>query len=285
MAKLRKRSIGIFETRRSRSTEDILSGACRNVEAVKGRHIGSSGGVLWRKHGELAHCRTVRSSVCFERRHCCIDPGLLTGQKHLRSSIWSQFETILNRGLRFRRIRAEGVNDNHHLTNDNIILTTVLHCLSLCLMCSPASLPYIEPSIITILILTSFLLLLNVINSVLDRLIYYGLIGQLLLSVAYSIPGVGWTSIEIENVISQLGYLGLILLVYGGGRSTSIGAVRVNLRICSSPSPWRSLASRCLLLFLLSYNASPMQLPFEHRCWCSIVLDQPCHHTHRARYK
>ena len=47
--------------------------------------------------------------------------------------------------------------------------------------------------------------------------------------MAYGTPGAGWISIETENVISQLGYLGLILLVYEGGLSTSIDAVRANL--------------------------------------------------------
>ena len=146
-------------------------------------------------------------------------------------------------------------------------------------MCSPASLPYIEPSIITILILTSFLLLLNVIDSVLDRLIYCGIIGQLLLSVAYSIPGVGWTSIEIENVISQLGYLGLILLVYGGGRSTSIGAVRVNLFL-SIAMAITGITLPIALSFVLQRltNATPLRtsLLVQHCARPALPSHPPC---------
>ena len=40
------------------------------------------------------------------------------------------------------------------------------------------SLPYAEPSILSILILGSFLLLLNAVNYLLDGIIYCGLVGQ-----------------------------------------------------------------------------------------------------------
>ena len=78
------------------------------------------------------------------------------------------------------------------------------------------SLPYHEPAIITILIQSSFLLLLNAINAVLDHLVYCGLLGQVLIGTAWGTPGAKWLSTEVENVAVQLGYLGLILLIYEG---------------------------------------------------------------------
>lgn len=78
------------------------------------------------------------------------------------------------------------------------------------------SLPYHEPDIITILVQTSFLILLNVINSLLNRLVYCGLLGQVLVGIAWGSPGAGWLSVGVEKVVVQLGYLGLILLVYEG---------------------------------------------------------------------
>lgn len=78
------------------------------------------------------------------------------------------------------------------------------------------SLPYHEPAIATILVQSSFLLLLNTVNAVLDRLVYCGLLGQVLLGIAWGTPGAKWLSSEAEEVIVQLGYLGLILLVYEG---------------------------------------------------------------------
>jgi hypothetical protein len=81
---------------------------------------------------------------------------------------------------------------------------------------STASLPYHEPDIATILIQTSFLLLLNIVNYVLDNFLYCGLVGQLLMGIAWGTPGAKWLPSQVETVIVQLGYLGLILLVYEG---------------------------------------------------------------------
>ncbi|BFZ65147.1 hypothetical protein YB2330_006310 [Saitoella coloradoensis] len=96
-------------------------------------------------------------------------------------------------------------------------------------MANAASLPYHEPGIVTILTQSSFILLLNVINFVLDRSFYCGLLGQVLLGVAWGTPGAKWLGTEAEEVIVQLGYLGLLLLVYEGGISTSFQALKANL--------------------------------------------------------
>lgn len=81
---------------------------------------------------------------------------------------------------------------------------------------SEAALSYHEPDIDTILILASFLLLLHVVNYVLDRVVYCGLIGEILIGVVFGTPGAKWLSPEVEGTIMQLGYLGLILIVYEG---------------------------------------------------------------------
>ncbi|KAI1097394.1 Sodium/hydrogen exchanger [Jackrogersella minutella] len=95
------------------------------------------------------------------------------------------------------------------------------------------SLPYHEPGIVTVLIQASFLLLLNVGNFVLDHTLYCGLLGQVFLGVAWGTPGAKWLSIETEEVIVQLGYLGLLLIVYEGGLSTCFIAVKANLLLSS----------------------------------------------------
>lgn len=81
---------------------------------------------------------------------------------------------------------------------------------------SASSLPYHEPGIVTILVQASFLLLLNVVNAALDRLLYCGLLGQVLIGTAWGTPGAKWLSVEVQEAVVQLGYLGLILLVYEG---------------------------------------------------------------------
>jgi Kef-type K+ transport system membrane component KefB len=79
-----------------------------------------------------------------------------------------------------------------------------------------ASLPYHEPGIEDILILSSFLLVLNIVNSVLDRTLYCGLVGQVLVGIAWGTPGGKLLSSSLEDAIVQLGYLGLIMIVYEG---------------------------------------------------------------------
>lgn len=83
-------------------------------------------------------------------------------------------------------------------------------------MAATAALPYHEPGIVTILVLVSFLLLLNVVNWVLDKAIYCGLIGQILVGVWFGTPGARWLDQDIEDTVMQLGYIGLILIVYEG---------------------------------------------------------------------
>ncbi|KAH0370963.1 Sodium/hydrogen exchanger, partial [Aureobasidium melanogenum] len=92
-----------------------------------------------------------------------------------------------------------------------------------------SALPYHEPGIVTILIQASFLLILNGINWILDNAIYCGLVGQILIGVAWGTPGAKWLSQEVQDTVMQLGYLGLILIVYEGGLSTSFASLRSNI--------------------------------------------------------
>ena len=78
------------------------------------------------------------------------------------------------------------------------------------------ALPYAEPGIIAILILSSFLYLLNVVNDVLDQWIYCGLLGQVFIGVAWGTPGAQLLAKTTQEALTQLGYLGLLLLVYEG---------------------------------------------------------------------
>ncbi|RPB11252.1 hypothetical protein P167DRAFT_554126 [Morchella conica CCBAS932] len=85
-----------------------------------------------------------------------------------------------------------------------------------------SSLPYHEPSIVQVLTLSSFGLLLNLTNWALERTIYCGLVGQILIGVFWGTPLGDWLDSSIEAAVVQLGYLGLILLVVAAlGTSTS----------------------------------------------------------------
>lgn len=91
-----------------------------------------------------------------------------------------------------------------------------------------ASLPYHEPGITTILSLTSFLLALNGSRYVLDRMLYCGLLGEILIGVVWGSPlgGTAWLSKAIQETVQSLGYLGLIGLVFEGGMITSPSGLR-----------------------------------------------------------
>ncbi|GLB08345.1 hypothetical protein AtubIFM57258_004234 [Aspergillus tubingensis] len=96
---------------------------------------------------------------------------------------------------------------------------------------SDAAFAYHEPSISTLLNQAGLLVALNLINVCLDKLLYCGLIGQLFVGILWGTPGAKWLDTETERVIQQLGYIGLIMLVYEGGLSTSIKSMRANLLI------------------------------------------------------
>ncbi|KFA72008.1 hypothetical protein S40288_07665 [Stachybotrys chartarum IBT 40288] len=97
-----------------------------------------------------------------------------------------------------------------------------------------ASLPYHEPSITQILVLASFCLSLNAINYALDRLLYCGLIGQLFIGIAWGAPGGNWLSASLQDAIVQIGYLGLILIVFEGGLSSSVKTMKANMLLSIS---------------------------------------------------
>jgi Kef-type K+ transport system membrane component KefB len=80
------------------------------------------------------------------------------------------------------------------------------------------ALQYQEPSTTTLLILSSFLLALHIAAWPLDRLISCGLIGQILVGAIWGTPITSWLEIDVQDAVVQLGFIGLILLVYEGIR-------------------------------------------------------------------
>ncbi|KAF5855769.1 hypothetical protein ETB97_008469, partial [Aspergillus alliaceus] len=99
-------------------------------------------------------------------------------------------------------------------------------------MAGETAFAYHEPAITTILSQTGFLLVLNLVNVCLDKLVYCGLIGQSFIGILWGTPGATgakWLVRDMATVIQQLGYLGLIMLVYEGGLSTSLPSLKANL--------------------------------------------------------
>ncbi|KAH7008844.1 Sodium/hydrogen exchanger family-domain-containing protein [Ilyonectria destructans] len=136
-----------------------------------------------------------------------------------------------------------------------------------------ASLSYHEPSITVISILSGFLLLLNLVNFGLDKIAYCGLIGQVALGIAWGTPGAKWLSREVEDAVMQLGYLGLILIVYDGGLATSFKSLKANIGLSSCVAVTGIVLPIGLSFALKSMlNASPLQAFAAGAALCSTSL-------------
>ncbi|KAK7537296.1 Sodium/hydrogen exchanger family-domain-containing protein [Phyllosticta citribraziliensis] len=135
------------------------------------------------------------------------------------------------------------------------------------------SLPYHEPGIVTILVQSSFLLILNLINVIVDNTLYCGLLGQIFIGVACGTPGAKWLGKTTEEVIVQLGYLGLILLVYEGGLSTSFASLKANL-LLSIAVAITGIGLPIGLSFILQdlVGATPLQAFAAGAALCSTSL-------------
>lgn len=116
-----------------------------------------------------------------------------------------------------------------------------------------SALSYVEPSIETILILSSFLLVLNSIDWALNATISSGLIGQILIGIAWGAPGLRLLNDNVQVTVTELGYIGLILIVYQGLSLSVViqhtTAHAINNYQAASPAPSRpcALASRALV--------------------------------------
>ncbi|GFF53566.1 hypothetical protein IFM46972_09810 [Aspergillus udagawae] len=138
---------------------------------------------------------------------------------------------------------------------------------------SQDALAYHEPGIETILILTSFLLALNWVNALLDKLIYCGLIGQLLIGMAWGVPGANWIELDVQKTIQQLGYLGLLLLVYQGGLSTSFSQLKSNFVLSSVVAITGVCVPMGLSFVLMSLlSATPLQALAAGASLCSTSI-------------
>ncbi|WAO94917.1 Na-H-Exchanger domain-containing protein [Fusarium falciforme] len=136
-----------------------------------------------------------------------------------------------------------------------------------------SSLSYHEPSITVISILSGFLLLLNLLNYGLDKIAYCGLIGQVALGIAWGTPGAKWLSREVEDAVMQLGYLGLILIVYEGGLATSFKSLKANIGLSSGVAITGILLPIGLSFALKSmFNASLLQAFAAGAALCSTSL-------------
>ncbi|KAK9350178.1 hypothetical protein V1523DRAFT_458364 [Lipomyces doorenjongii] len=133
------------------------------------------------------------------------------------------------------------------------------------------SIPYHEPSIKLISVLSGFLLTLNLFNYGLNKISFCGLIGQVVLGIAWGTPGGKLLDTELEEVIMQLGYLGLILLVFEGGLATSFKSMMANIWL-STGVAITGIAMPIGISFVLRLGATPLQAFTAGAALCSTSL-------------
>ncbi|KAJ1021940.1 hypothetical protein NDA16_003702 [Ustilago loliicola] len=79
------------------------------------------------------------------------------------------------------------------------------------------ALPYTSPSLVTILVLASYLLFLTVFYHAFQWLFSAGIIGPLVLGAMYARPLGNILPEDVQSAVLAIGYLGLILLIVQGG--------------------------------------------------------------------
>ncbi|KAI0676651.1 hypothetical protein C8Q78DRAFT_36827 [Trametes maxima] len=92
-----------------------------------------------------------------------------------------------------------------------------------------AALPYEEPSLVSLLVLSSFLYFLNAARVLADHLLYGGVVAEIALGIIYGSPLADILPTGWEATFTVLGYIGLILVVFEGGLSSNLPMLLSNL--------------------------------------------------------
>lgn len=136
-----------------------------------------------------------------------------------------------------------------------------------------AVLPYREPGIVAILVLVSFVLLLNVASHFMDKILYCGLLAQIFVGIAWGPPGGDWLGRDLEHAVVDMGYLGLLLVVYEGGLLTSFKALKDNLPLSTGVAATGIVLPIASSYFLpLLVGATPLQAFAAGAALCSTSL-------------
>ncbi|KAI0829235.1 hypothetical protein BC628DRAFT_1408747 [Trametes gibbosa] len=93
----------------------------------------------------------------------------------------------------------------------------------------PTVLPYHEPTLINLLIFSSFIYLLNIIRVGADFLVHGGIVAEIALGIVFGSPLTGLLHIDWEATFTIFGYIGLVLVVFEGGLSSNLRMLFRNL--------------------------------------------------------
>ncbi|KAI0643588.1 hypothetical protein C8Q79DRAFT_1002230 [Trametes meyenii] len=93
----------------------------------------------------------------------------------------------------------------------------------------PSVLPYHEPTLVNLLICSSFLYFLNIIRVAADYLVHGGIVSEITLGIIYGSPLAGILPLDWEATFTVFGYIALILVVFEGGLSSNLPMLFSNL--------------------------------------------------------
>ena len=128
-------------------------------------------------------------------------------------------------------------------------------------------LSYEEPGVRTILVQVTFLLLLNTVNPVVDRLLYHGLVGQVLIGITWGAPGAQWLFLDSQHAVGSFGYIGLILIVFEGNYLAPDAVARAALKLIVQGGlsiSFSALRADFLLCFGIALNEIALPMVFSH---------------------
>ncbi|WVQ99060.1 hypothetical protein IAU59_006192 [Kwoniella sp. CBS 9459] len=88
-----------------------------------------------------------------------------------------------------------------------------------------SSFTYHEPSIPSLLVLSSWIYLLNLFGWISQHLLSVQLLGQISIGIVFGTPLAGWLEESWQDAFVAIGYVGLLLIVFEGGLSSSFANV------------------------------------------------------------
>ncbi|GAA93879.1 hypothetical protein E5Q_00525 [Mixia osmundae IAM 14324] len=92
---------------------------------------------------------------------------------------------------------------------------------------------YDEPDVVTLLVLVSFILFLNVPRHVGDTLLRAGLLGELLVGFIYDRPLANTLQPVLERAFTDMGYVALVSLAFHGGLETDLAQARSTIGLAT----------------------------------------------------
>ncbi|KAI0366247.1 hypothetical protein BV20DRAFT_972131 [Pilatotrama ljubarskyi] len=122
----------------------------------------------------------------------------------------------------------------------------------------PTALPYEEPSLVHLLLISSFVYLLNLARLLADFLVHGGIVAEITLGIVYGSPLASLLPAHWEETFTVLGYLGLILVVFEGGLSSNLPVLLSNL-------PLSTICALVGIGFPIAFSLALLHAAFGYR--------------------